>query len=326
VDSRICQVAFSALHGRALRRWYVEAFGLVPSGGIVFGGPATSRVQGVPLAAELCTWALDSQHVFQLEFFDFFSPKPLPRPEGRRPSDLGYGLLSFHTEEFDAVLDRLFRLGTPNARAVGSDGARRAAVQDPEGNWVQVLEADPLDGAARSRRGVRSTLRIVRLTVRDLAASRERWMQAFALRESTRPPTNLPEHEELWGLAGARRDVCVLEAGGVLLELAQYHDPPPRSSDRRICDQGIMNVAFGFSSTREFDAGLSRAERTGFRPNGRPLDAAIFKVMYVNDPLDGQSVELLFPRPWAYGITGFVPSISARLSRLLKRKGASDVG
>jgi len=34
----------------------------------------------------------------------------------------------------------------------------------------------------------------------------------------------------------------------------------------------------------------------------------VFKVMYVNDP-EGFSIELLYPRPWAYRLTGFVPSI-----------------
>ena len=29
--------------------------------------------------------------------------------------------------------------------------------------------------------------------------------------------------------------------------------------------------------------------------------------MYVNDP-EGFSIELLYPRPWAYRLTGFVPS------------------
>lgn len=101
----------------------------------------------------------------------------------------------------------------------------------------------------------------------------------------------------------------MLRAGGVLVELVEYIDPQgrPRPSGYRISDQGIMNVAFGFSSADAFDRFFARAVDGGCRPNGRPLDAGVFRVMYVNTPT-GESVELLYPRRWAYGLTGFRPS------------------
>jgi uncharacterized protein YndB with AHSA1/START domain len=69
-----------------------------------------------------------------------------------------------------------------------------------------------------------------------------------------------------------------------------------------------MNIAFVFASVAEFDRYFTRAIAAGCRANGKPLDAGVFKVMYVNDP-EGFSIELLYPRPWAYRLTGFVPSI-----------------
>ena len=68
-----------------------------------------------------------------------------------------------------------------------------------------------------------------------------------------------------------------------------------------------MNIAFVFDSVAAFDRYFARAVAEGCRANGKPLDAGVFKVMYVNDP-QGFSIELLYPRPWAYRLTGFVPS------------------
>ena len=68
---QICQVAFSALNAPALREWYANVFGLVKSGKILFFPPSTSRVQGIPGAWEKCSWLVDQQDYFQLEFFQF---------------------------------------------------------------------------------------------------------------------------------------------------------------------------------------------------------------------------------------------------------------
>ena len=68
-EKHICQVAFSALNGPALRDWYANVFGLVKSGKVVFFPPSTSRVQGLPGAWEKCSWLIDQQDYFQLEFF-----------------------------------------------------------------------------------------------------------------------------------------------------------------------------------------------------------------------------------------------------------------
>lgn len=309
-QGRFCQVAFSALDARRLRRWYVEAFGLSASGGTLFGGPPTSRVQGIPRAAEVCLWATDSKALFQLEIFQFLSPRPKPREASWRPSDLGYSIVGFHTTELDAVLARMRALGSQPTLPRGEPGARKAAVRDPEGNWVLVYERDPLAGLAppAAHPSVRATLRSVRLSVPDLAEARRVWSESFGLADVTdRAEVASPDDEALWGLGGADRDVCIMHGMGMLLELVQYRSPSPaaRPAERRICDQGLMNVALGFESARAFDRGLRTAEEHGCRPNGRPLDAGVFKVMYVNEPVNGESVELLFPRPWAYPVTGF---------------------
>jgi 3-dehydrosphinganine reductase len=301
----ICQIAFSAVDARTLLNWYEVAFGFLRSGATVFGGPLATRVQGLERNLSICRWLVDSQDFFQLEFFAFVSPKTRKRPADDRLSDLGYRMIGIHVADFDGTVGRLRKLGSP-IQMVGETPSRVACVRDPEGNWVEIFERDPLAGSApdKARPEVNATVRSITLSVADLDAATQVWADGFGLPLVSSPLHEL-EHEVLWGLEGA-----LVQAGGVLLELVQYEQPEPRPHppDYRISDQGFMNIALGFSSTEDFDHFYQRAEAVGCRPNGKPLDIGVFKVMYVNEPLGGESVELLCARRWGLGVAGFSPT------------------
>lgn len=321
----VCQVALVAMNGRSLRRWYREAFGFIPAGGTVFAGPLTTRVQGIPRVANVCSWLVDSKDWFQVEIFQYLSPRSKPRRPDERACDIGYSRIGLHVEDFDCAVRSLSRAGAAClVGPVGSRGTRRACVRDPEGNFLELMEDDPLKGLGlpKARPEVPVTVRAVTLSVPDLAQARRTWMEAFGLAEAAGVALHGPEHEFLWGLEGAEGDAVLLDGGEMLLELVQYRNPPGRLRPEgwRICDQGIMNVALGFRSGREFDQAFERACKGGCRPNGVPLDIGLFKVMYVTDR-QGFSVELLYPRPWAMGLTGFKPSLSWPWSRRVSTKG-----
>lgn len=310
----LCQIALVAMDGRRLRNWYREGFGFVPAGGTVFAGPLTTRVQGIPRVANICRWLVDSQDLFQVEIFQYWSPRSKPRRPDERVCDIGYSRVGIHVADFDRAVQRLSSTGAhPLTGAVGPKGGRRICVRDPEGNFVELMEEDPLAGRgpARARPDLPVTVRSVTLSVTDLARARPSWMEAFGLPEFQGTALHKREHESLWGLEGAECDAVVLDGGGILLELVEYRKPigRPRPDGYRICDQGIMNVALGFRSAEDFDHAFERALKSGCRPNGAPLDIGVFKVMYVSDP-QGFNVELLYPRPWAFRLTGFKPPLS----------------
>ncbi|MEW6443265.1 MAG: VOC family protein [bacterium] len=314
--SFLCQVALVALDGTRLRRWYQEVFGFLPSGGTVFAGPLTTRVQGIPRVASVCRWLLDSKDLFQMEFFQYWSPKSKPRRPDWKPSDIGYSMFGLHTADFSRTLENLARLGArPLSEPVGGQGDRRVCVRDPEGNLVEILEKDPLAGLAPPglRPEVPVTVRTVTVSVPDLEAARRVWQETFGLAEAVGIRLHGPEHEAMRGLGGAERKSLLLSAGGMLVELVEYTRPAgrPWPEGYRICDQGIMNVAFGFRSRAAFEAQFWRAVQDGCRPNGIPVDIGVFKVMYVNDPAK-LSIELLYPRPWALRLTGFEPPLSLK--------------
>ncbi len=104
-----------------------------------------------------------------------------------------------------------------------------------------------------------------------------------------------PEHEALWGLAGARVKSAVFEGGDVLVEVVSYLDPPgkPWPQGYRICDQGILNIAFGARNKCDHMAVVERLMVFGAQPNCRPVHIPGSGVVYVNDR-HGFSIEMLW--------------------------------
>jgi catechol 2,3-dioxygenase-like lactoylglutathione lyase family enzyme/uncharacterized protein YndB with AHSA1/START domain len=307
------QIALN-VYDLGVRDWYARVFGFVYAGATdLFFGPTATRVQGIPKVVERCKWLIDGRAGFQLEYFKFLSPRSKPRRTDARLSDVAYGMMGIHVRDFDAVLARLAAQGTPALSVpIGVPGERRVCARDPERNLVEIFESDPLGASAprAARPEIPATVRTITISVPHLEAFRAVLCDVFDLEDLGAATLHRPEHETLWGLEGAARGSAVLRAEGALIELVQYQTPAPRPwpEGYRICDQGFMNMAFVFGSAAEFDRVFERAVAAGLRPNGKPLDAGVFKVMYVTDP-QGFSIELLYPRPWAYRLTGFVPSV-----------------
>lgn len=310
----LCQIAYSVTDLSRTHRWYRDTFGFVPAGGTrLFRGPIASRVQGLPGAASVCWWLVDRQEFFQLEMFEFESPPVRPLPPERRLCDIGYNMVGLHVADFDAALARLAsHRSQPLSAPVGAPGQRRVCVRDPEGVLLEVMEDDPC--AAFRRPHERPEIPVsavgVTLSVPDLARSRRFFVDTLGLPVLDELRLHGPEHEALWGLAGARRSALVLRAGDCLLELVQYHDPAgkPWPEGYRISDQGLLNIALGFRSKAAFDAAYARCIAAGYRGNWRPFNLGAWTVVYVNDD-QGFSVELLFVRHWYEGPMGFRPKL-----------------
>ena len=186
-------------------------------------------------------------------------------------------------------------------------------MRNPDGVYVEIMEDDPLPGAglAPSRSACPVAVRSVTLSVPDLARSEAFFSRGLGLERSD-VALRAPEHEALWGLAGAQTRSSVLTAGSVLVELVQYLDPVgrPRPAGYRISDQGILNVAFGARSRRDHGELYRRARAAGARENRRPIHLPGAGVVYVNDP-DQFSVELL----WMSASLGQALGIHAATSR-----------
>lgn len=294
------QVALSVIDLRRTERWYREGLGFLPAGGSRFmmSTPLAGRVQGVPGAASTCWWLVGRNPRFQIEMFQFRRPMARLMPLDARASDIGYRRIGVHVLDFDATLRRLAALGTQAlTEALGEHGRRRVCVRDPDGVFVELMEDDPLPEAPASARADAPAVRSVTLSTPDLAATLA-YLKAIAGRDPEDLALHSPEHEALWGLPGARCKRAIFRCGDVLAEVVQYLEPlaRPWPADYRVCDQGILNIAFGARSRADHTRVFERAITFGARPNCKPLHVPGSGVVYVNDPL-GFSVEINWLKP-----------------------------
>ena len=107
-----------------------------------------------------------------------------------------------------------------------------------------------------------------------------------------------PTHEAAWGLPGARVRTQVLLAGDVLLEIAQYLDPPGKPWPRGLPHQrpGHAQRRLRCAQPCRPHAHLRARRRSRRASQLRAGPPARRGVVYVNDP-DGFSVEMLWMRP-----------------------------
>jgi len=296
------QIAFSVIDLRRTEAWFREGLGFLPAGGsrIMMSSPLAAMIQGIPKAASTCWWLVGANPWFQIEMFQFRRPVAKLMPAGFRPCDVGYTRIGVHVADFDTALSNLARLGSePLAPVQGERGKRRACVRNPDGVYVEVMEDDPLPPPQPpgTERHCAAAMRSVTLSTPDFAAS-----VAYLTAISGRGPVDIAlhddSHEALWGLPGARCKRAVFACGDVLVEVVQYLDPigKPWPQGYRICDQGILNIAFGARNKRDHMEVYARSQNVGARPNRAPIHIPGSGVVYVNDAL-GFSVEILWMAP-----------------------------
>src|SRR6266496_1109446 len=284
----LSQIALSVVDLALTERWFREGFGFLAAGGarLMARGPLPSRIQGLPKVASTLWWLVGRDRSSRLELFQFERPLAKLLPADFRPCDIGYTRIGLWVRDFDATLARMSALGTPALTGpIGGQGHRRACVRNPDGVYVEIMEECPV-----AIRSVTMSVPDLEQTTRFLSAGVGIAEAGFALHE--------PAHEALWNLRGAHAQSRVFVAGDVLLKVVQYLDPvgKPRPKDYRICDQGILNIAFGAHNKRDQMEVYRRAINAGARQNSRPLHIPGAGCVYVNDP-QNFSVELMWTKP-----------------------------
>ena len=182
-------------------------------------------------------------------------------------------------------------------------------MRNPDGVYVEIMEDDPLpEFNQRGRLDCPAAIRSVTVSVAQLSDAAAYFGTGIGLKASS-VTLHTPEHEALWGLPGATTESRLFDGGEVLIEVVHYLDPVgrQRANDYRICDQGILNIAFGARRKPDFDAVYRRAEAFGAKPNCQPFHLPGAGVVYVNDK-HGFSVEILSTKPGlADRLVGFEP-------------------
>lgn len=295
----------------ATRHWYERVVGFLPAGWTdKFGGPDLAELQD--LSDQDCkltiAWMVERNEAFQLELFEYTRPESAPRPADWTPRDIGYTMATLFVADFDGLVERARAESALRAEPIGPTGTRRAIVEDPNGILLEFLEQDiAVPGAEpRNRPEVGLGVRSIRASVPSLDKSLGFFVDGFGLTEVD-VDLHTPEHEALWGLAGAEREVRVLAAGDLLLELVEYRNPAgrPRPDGYQLSDGGVMNIALATTSHAYQQEMLERIVSLGHESRDFQPNASV-DVAYVTDD-QGFNVELLFMAADAYPDFGFVP-------------------
>jgi catechol 2,3-dioxygenase-like lactoylglutathione lyase family enzyme len=322
----IYQVCISTHDAVASQRWYTDGIGMrrsrmadadsdvkPPSARLTPDKEiGLSEIQGIPGPVEIKARAacVDKQGFFQMELFQYGTPEARPKRSDWRPSDIGYSVLSIHVDDFDATLVRLAAMGTtPFGPVLGERGQRRACVLDPDGVVVELMEDDPRTPYPidRAHPEFGAAARSIRLSVPDLERSLHFFVDTLGMKPASSDALHGPEHEAVWGLAGAKREIAVVWMGDMWVELAQYADPfgRARPDDYRLCDQGLLNIGFGTREKEEYERTRDTVVSAGYHIETEGIIEFLTCLYALDD--QGFSVEITYIAKEADEEFGFIP-------------------
>ena len=232
----VIQVALNTTDMAGSLQLYSKVFGFTNGGGQGLWGPPI-LVQGLPVDSRATMWWLVGHRPwFQFEFFQHTRPAQRPLRADWSGADLGWVRCGIAVADFDASLSALSQCGVNLCGAVVvARGLRRAALRDPyAGQIIEIFEDGPglpwQSGATRPG----AALVYATSSVSDLSAARHYYEQVIGLDIGPLEQLHGPEHEAMWGLAGAARTGFIARAGGVGIEVIEYQTPRgrPRTAAR----------------------------------------------------------------------------------------------
>jgi catechol 2,3-dioxygenase-like lactoylglutathione lyase family enzyme len=246
-DLRFIQIALTTVDLAASVRFYNEVFRYTNGGGQVGWGHVMD-VQGLDPDGQTLVWWLIGRHPrIQFEIFHHTGPLIRPQSQGWSPADCGWVRYGVAVADFNGVRERLARRKiAPVGPVLTTRGLRRFAIRDP---WCGIIievweDGDGIPGI-RAPEGANASDPLIlyaTASVSDLAAARHFYSEILRLPIAPLELLPVDSDEALWGLAGAKRDGFLVEAGNGFLEIVEYASPRgrPRPADHRLSDQGII--------------------------------------------------------------------------------------
>lgn len=287
---QISQIALCVNDLPAAKSFYVNVFGFEDARGELACGKEVAEVQELgAYASMIINWLMGRGKFIQIEMFQHIVPAQRPLPDDLRIQDIGWGRFGVSVTDFDACLSRLTARGVKTLTSpLEIGGQRRFAFRDPyAGILVEVLE----DSAApvRDAKGALPALVNVALSVRDLDGARQFWIEDLGFPEDEDFEVD-PERERLWGLEAPDVSGFAVKLHGFRVEIMSYRDPAGRVfEDRKLSDQGMMNIGLGFRDPEMLLAFARRLDERGYKVP-EPIGAGQIMATYLRGH-EGVSLE-----------------------------------
>lgn len=312
MPENICQIAISVTDAKRSIDFYSELLDLRPVFGTKsFRGARAEMVQGIPGAASCCHWLIGERSFFQFEIFEFESPSPKPLLADHSITDIGYNRLIFAVRNMESICAQL---QDTHYELLSGPGPRHALINAPDGILVELVEDTTLlDTTADAK------LVGLGLTTPDLATSVEDFTVGLGFEQAGDPF----EHRHFWSCENQLKNTLTLKQGDMHLVLSEYQASRPRSEGYQLSDIGIMNLAMGFGSRKDFYSRLEKTQNLGFTTNCKPINVGKQLTVVYNNDRQGFSVEMLHCETKLFGLVGFrKPSLLDRLLNYLQERKA----
>lgn len=292
--AHINQIAMSVQSLEEMYDWYREVFGLLPAGkNLGLEGEFLAELQRLPDPKADCWWLVDRQEFFQLELFQYERPLALPTPGDWSLNNIGYNIMHMAVRNFEEVLARA---GSALVGPVSGDGGkRRACLRDPEGNLVEVVErAQDSEDCKVLHENIPAWFCGITITTPNLSASQAYYEKLLNCQGGAGDQDAPQAYETSYPTRSAGFKRAVLPAGNFIVELLE----PPATDFRdwpeghKLNDQGILNVAVGFSDMPTFLSIAEGAIASGYQNSTPITEMGGLAVVYMFDEL-GFCVELL---------------------------------
>ena len=299
MNRRIGQIAIVVSDQHRSTDFYATVFGMDHIFGTrAFRDETAEKIQGIKNIASTTRWLIDDRELFQLEIFQFEHPRSRPLPKDHDISDVGYNRVIIAVKSLEETSQKATAAGGVVTALPYGDQTSHAAIKDPDGVPLELVEAPELVPGARPARiiGLGMTTNDIDTTIKDMC-------DGFGFT----PCEDVFQQKTYWKSDGRLEQDQTLQLDDMYLLVSQYRDSRPRREDHQLSDMGIMNFAVYFPDQADFQSCYQLTQQMGMRTNSEPLIIGNDASVAYNNDRQGFSVEMIFIASKLWGLYGFTP-------------------
>lgn len=282
----LCQLALTTKHPEICKEFYRQLLGYRDSGKQNIRGIAASRIFDCEKVFATCDWLCGDDPFFQIEIFNFQQPESIDNPLNMFIG--GYNIIFIEAPDINQLLTNKFiSSNLSQVCRYSHNGSDHLLARDIDNNFLDVFSN------IKSRSLEKPAFRGIGATVNNLEKELRNFTIGFGLTECETPETFDPLFKRTEtspnGKTSARR--CkTINSGLYKIQLTEF-TPCLNEEQKKLTDQGILNIALGIRDNTEFKPLFDRLLETGYTPVIKPVGDNLTNTVYLKT--ESLSVEFL---------------------------------